>query len=60
MQTGARLRHLFATLLLFCNPSDPTRLWNDFRTHICDDLDHRLRRMGFDTPTEADVYDYGL
>jgi hypothetical protein len=60
MQTGTRLRHLFATLLLFCNPSDPSKLWAGFRVNICDDLNHRLHRMGFDDPTDNDVYDYGL
>ncbi|KAF7372308.1 ATP-dependent DNA helicase [Mycena venus] len=60
MQTGTRLRHLFATLLLFCNPSDPSKLWEDFRFHICDDLNHRLRCMGFENPTDNDAYDYGL
>ncbi|KAJ6574303.1 hypothetical protein B0H19DRAFT_871187, partial [Mycena capillaripes] len=60
MQTGTRLRHLFITILLFCNPSEPRLLWDDFRVHICDDLGHRLRIMGFDAPTEDDVYDYGL
>jgi hypothetical protein len=60
MQTGSRLRHLFATLLLFCNPTEPVKLWEEFREHICDDLDHRLRRMGFEDPPESDIFDYGL
>ncbi|KAJ7118404.1 hypothetical protein C8R43DRAFT_842685, partial [Mycena crocata] len=60
MQTGTRLRYLFVTLLLFCNPSEPRNLWQDFRHHICDDLSHRLRCMGFDEPSEEDTYDYGL
>lgn len=38
MQTGERLRDLFATLLLFCCPTKPEQLWNEFREHICDDL----------------------
>jgi hypothetical protein len=60
MQTGGRLRHLFATLLLFCNPTEPLRLWEEFRVHICDGLDHRLRRMGFENHPDSDIYDYGL
>ncbi|KAJ6455547.1 hypothetical protein C8R47DRAFT_933862, partial [Mycena vitilis] len=60
MQTGTRLRRLFITLLLFCNPSEPWRLWEEFRVHICDDLAHRLRTMGFEDPTDEDVFDYGL
>ena len=35
MRTGARLRRLFATLLLFCNPSRPVDLWQEFRSDIC-------------------------
>ncbi|KAJ7122661.1 hypothetical protein C8R43DRAFT_848385, partial [Mycena crocata] len=60
MQTGVRLRHLFATLLLFCDPADPRRLWEEFRLHICDDLARKLQRMGHQNPTENDVCDYGL
>ena len=60
MQTGTRLRHLFATLLLFCVPAQPDQLWTEFRHHICDDLHYRLRTMDFPNPTDEDVYDYGL
>ncbi|KAF7334120.1 ATP-dependent DNA helicase [Mycena venus] len=60
MQTGTRLRHLFVTILLFCNPSEPRALWEEFRVYICDDLAHRLRRMGFEDPTDDDTFDYGL
>lgn len=60
MQTGARLRQLFATLLLFCHPVSPEALWSDFRHHICDDLWHRLRVAGHTNPMDEDVYDYGL
>ncbi|KZP24541.1 hypothetical protein FIBSPDRAFT_665329, partial [Athelia psychrophila] len=61
MQTGTRLRHLFATLLLFCSPSQPEILWNEFRQHICDDLRHRLvTSMGRENPTDETVYDFGL
>lgn len=60
MQTGARLRNLFATLLLFCNPTKPEILWHDFRPHICDDLQHRLISMGRRDPSDDETYDYGL
>jgi hypothetical protein len=59
MQTGTRLRHLFATLLLFCEPTRPGALWEEFRHQICDDLRRRLEIMGRH-PTEDDIYDYGL
>ncbi|PPQ82287.1 hypothetical protein CVT25_008437 [Psilocybe cyanescens] len=45
MQTGTRLRHLFATLLLFGELAQPNTLWNEFRNHICDDLEWRLQAM---------------
>lgn len=60
MQTGHSLCQLFSTLLMFCYPQDPGRLWNDFREHICDDLQHRLRVMGHLNPSESDAYDFGL
>jgi hypothetical protein len=60
MQTGGRLRHLFATILLFCNPSQPDRLWQQYQSHICDDLPYRLRGLGINAPSETDIYDYGL
>ena len=60
MQTGSRLRHLFATILLFCEPSQPGLLWNRFRDNICDDLRHRLSSLGIVNPTTDDTYDYGL
>ncbi|EIW59199.1 uncharacterized protein TRAVEDRAFT_94740, partial [Trametes versicolor FP-101664 SS1] len=60
MQTGTRLRHLFATVLLFCQPAHPGALWNEFRSSICDDLRHRLRLLGREDASEEDVYDYGL
>ena len=60
MHVGSRLRQLFATILLFCNPSQPLQLWQEFREHICDDLRHHLRRMGINDPRQDDAYDYGL
>ena len=60
MQTGTRLRHLFVTILLFCNPSQPDQLWTQFCTEICDDLAHQLRTMGHNNPTDDDIHDYGL
>ncbi|THH15669.1 hypothetical protein EW146_g4843 [Bondarzewia mesenterica] len=60
MQTGTQLHHLFVTLLLHCHPTYPDRLWNDFRHHICDDLQHHLTTLGLTRAAEVDVYDYGL
>lgn len=61
MQTGFRLRQLFATLLLFCNPSNPHALWLEFRHNICDDLGPQLLALGRDSGVDSEVrYDYGL
>jgi len=60
MQTGERLRDLFATLLLFCSPAKPELLWNEFREYICDDLRYRLRRSGLQDPQNDEIFDYGL
>jgi hypothetical protein len=60
MQTGAQLRNLFATLLLFCCPTKPELLWNDFRQHICDDLRYRLQCTGRQDPQDSEIFDYGL
>jgi len=60
MQTGRRLRDLFATLLLFCCPTKPERLWSEFRGHICNDLGYQLRRSGRQDPQADEIFDYGL
>jgi hypothetical protein len=60
MQTGERLRDLFATLLLFCSPAKPEQLWNEFREHICDNLGYRLQRTGYQDPQDNEIFDYGL
>ena len=60
MQTGVQLRHLFATLLLFCCPAKPEQLWNTFQQHICDDLRYRLQCIGHQDPQDTEIFDYGL
>lgn len=60
MQTGTSLRHLFTTILLFCTPSEPNHLWEQYRTHICDDFHYRLRTLGINNASTDDVYNYGL
>ena len=39
IKMGTQLQHLFATLLLFSDISQPELLWHDFHHHICDDLE---------------------
>jgi hypothetical protein len=61
MATGRQLRNLFVTILRDCSPSDPLRLWIDFRNKICDDLRHRLQTQNIrQNPTAEDIYDFGL
>ncbi len=61
MATGRQLRDLFATLLRDCTPSDPLRLWMDFRDKICDDLGYRLQTQNIrQNPSPEDIYDFGL
>lgn len=60
MHTGSRLRFLFVTLLRFCDVSKPDGLWMEFQVHICDDLEHQLRRKNVQNVTMDLVYDYGL
>lgn len=60
MQTGTRLRNLFAALLLFCSPTKPEQLWNEFREYICDDLGYRLHCSGCQDPRDDEIFDYGL
>jgi hypothetical protein len=37
MQTGAKLRSLFVTILAFGVPSESRILWDKYKEHICDD-----------------------
>ena len=60
MQTGYVLHRLFATLLLFCSPSDPATLWHDYCQQICIDLRHQLQGQIGPHITEEEIYDYGL
>ena len=55
IHTGTALRHLFASMLMFCELSAPENLWHDFRDSICDDLAIRVSN-----PTADRVHDYGL
>ena len=37
-----QLRQLFAVLLLFCEPSDPLTLWNEYKHCMIEDYCHRM------------------
>ena len=38
IQSGKQLRHLFASILLFCEPVSPELLWNNHRVALCEDI----------------------
>lgn len=61
-QTGHGLRNLFATILLHCNPTHPHLLWHEFKSHLCDDLRHRMEFLNYPPAqiVEENIYDYGL
>ena len=60
MQTGLQFRYLFTIIIRDCGPAQPELLWERFKEHICDDLQHTLRRRGIEAPTEQQAHDYGL
>ena len=37
MTFGDSLRYFFCSLLIFCQPSDPLKFWNDWQTELCRD-----------------------
>ncbi|GMP26453.1 hypothetical protein CsSME_00002878 [Camellia sinensis var. sinensis] len=56
-----QLRRLFSIILTQCSPLNPCSLWNQFSTHICDDLTHKICTLFvISKPTEAQIEDYGL
>ena len=60
MKTGNQLRRLFAIILLHCYPTSPEVLWENHKHRICDDLEHKLGTIGYQEPSEEQIYDYGL
>ncbi|KAK3757289.1 hypothetical protein RRG08_054506 [Elysia crispata] len=38
----SQLRHMFATILLFCNPSSPVTLWDIFKKQLSEDFYYQL------------------
>jgi len=60
--TGAALRTLFATAIMYSNIHDPHDLWLRFRQHFCDDLPHQLQQLTFVIPPDLvdPHFDYGL
>ncbi len=57
MQVDYRLRELFIIILLYCEPLQPTILWNDFKLGISEDLRPKIQAMGISNPTDFQICD---
>lgn len=57
-----KLRELFTIILIFCQPSDPSELWNKFRNDLCEDILNRKRNENQDMTLaySDDIYNDGL
>ncbi|XP_026459723.1 uncharacterized protein LOC113360429 [Papaver somniferum] len=44
VQVGSQMRKLFKIILADGNPAEPELLWREFKTHICDDLHHVIKK----------------
>ena len=61
MATGRQLRHLFATILLDCEPQNPQKLWDDHWQSITNDCSYILSTWGLlTTITPEHIKSYGL
>jgi len=61
MATGCQLRHLFATILLDCEPQNPQKLWDDHWQSITNDCSYILSTWGLlTTITPEHIKSYGL
>ena len=54
------LRSLFLSILRQSFPAQPLALWNQYKLNLCDDLPPTLKCLGFLTPSDDMVHDYGL
>ena len=43
IKSGKQLRHLFASILLFCQPINPEILWNKHKLALCEDICYQNR-----------------
>ena len=58
---GRQLRALFITILTFCEPADPGRLWERFRGVLADDCAHLLRtQYSVRDPSQEQAEDLAL
>lgn len=61
-QCPLKLRELFVVILLFCQPSEPLKLWNDFKEYLCEDIRHKIRQQNqdFSLPFNDNMFNKGL
>lgn len=61
-QCSQQLRELFVVILLFCQPSEPLKLWDIFKDDLCEDIRHRIKQqnLNFTLPYNAEIYNQGL
>ncbi|KAI9325622.1 hypothetical protein BD770DRAFT_334852, partial [Pilaira anomala] len=45
--SGSSLRSMFVSALFFDVLTSPLEIWNMFCESFCDDLDHRIRILGY-------------
>ncbi|GAB2289108.1 hypothetical protein Dimus_038038 [Dionaea muscipula] len=61
IKTGYQLRRLFCVILTQCCPVEPHMLWDQFKSHMCDDLAIKMQTLfGISNANEAEIEDYGL
>lgn len=56
-QMPARIRELFAIILIFNNPSAPVELWNEFNKEMIDDYMRKNRNLSVEEATAMAYYD---
>ena len=44
MQTGLQLRKLFCTILLYCEPAEPLKLWQIFKRELSEDFFYKAKK----------------
>jgi len=44
-ESPSKLRELFAIIIVFCQPSEPQSLWEQFRNDFCEDILHRAHSI---------------
>ena len=59
IKSGSKLRNLFVTILIFCEPADPVKLWDLFKNDLSDDLYHKARKKNPNIEVEV-VYNEAL